>query len=362
MRRPNRARRHRSFRARQRVKPGWGLTVFLIFLLCAAVLFTVAVLLGTYLKRISDDTSDTYNPVTAAEMTEPGRYSSSRVPVIIAEYADNSAICAGSVVSFTKIPEETLPVGSSATDTSGETLTVKPNAVSLLLRTADTSAEPEETDSSAASVRSGTGMRLLYTSGLATSRSFDVSGGEEISTLISTAKQSFGFVSGVFTVMFQNEPSSSRSIIREYELSLLCELFENGIDDVVLTGFDAGNFRQAVAFVRDLSDRTGKKANIGIALDFSFYNSEDVRTIIAGSGFDCGFLAVNLAASEIPGLMTPEEVIFDRVGRIISTISLYNVRVLVGCGPNTGLSGEMSAAMRAGALNIQAVGKPDITR
>lgn len=331
-------RRSRVFSRKPKKQHSFAPAVIVIFLVCAAVLFAFAVLLGTHLRKISENTDDTYVPITA-NTDSVGKFRVSSVPVIVgAAYspADSS------------VYPEAEAFASSA---------VKPSdAVSVVLRTeaARTEDTGAETASSAVSYESATGMHLRYTSALAAARSFDECDEINVNDLFAGAKEKASYVSGLFGVTFQNEPASSRSIIREYEIMLLAELFETGFDDIVLTGFRAENLNDAIDFIRDLESRCEKDVNVGIALEFSFYNSDNVRSIISASGFDCGFLALNLSDVKVPGLMTPAELVSDRVARVASVVSLYSVRVIVGCGTEADLCDEMNAAFKAGAMNIQA--------
>ena len=70
---------------------------------------------------------------------------------------------------------------------------------------------------------------------------------------------------------------------------------------------------------------------VGIALDFDFCESADARSRLNTIGFDCGFLAVDLTAEPVPLLMTSSEVIRDRVVRIKEIMTMYSMRVIVGC-------------------------------
>lgn len=313
--------------------------VIIIFLVCAAVLFVFAVFLGKYLEKLSEEPEDTYVPITADTDTS-GKYRSATVPVIIGAAYDPD----GGVL----YPELPAP-GSSSIGSC--------NAISVVLRTPlaeETDSSAIEEGSSATAVRSGTGMRLCYTSTLAAARSFDVCDDVNLNDFLAGAREKAAYVSGIFAVMFQTEPVNSRSILREYELSLLSELFESGINDIVLTGFSSDELGEAIAFIRDLKLRCSVPSTVGIAMDFDFYNNPGVRSIISASGFDCGFLALDLSGLTVPGLMTPPELTADRVARVASVVSLYSVRVIVGCGAPDGFADEINAAFKAGALNIQA--------
>jgi len=338
-----------SYRTRYRKNPrksrvqdgGWGLKVFLVFILCSALLFAAAILLGNYLKMTADGGPYPDAPLNTTEALDvPAFFNVSNVPVIIGEYRTLN-----SVLGLDDPETDNKVSGKSAVEYSATTLLLR---VSQKKDTAETTTQTEVTS------RRQTGMRLLYSSDLSIGASFDSVGTENIAKVLGEAKTKYNYVSGLFEVMFFDEPDSSQSLMREYEIGLLCELSECGLDDVVLTGFSSENLTLAVKFVREVAQKTNGKLKVGIALPFDYFESADVRSNIKALNYDCGFLAMDLRDSTIPSLMSSTDFVFDRVGRIASTVSLFSVRVIVGCADAGSYKSEVDAAFKAGALNIQA--------
>ena len=331
--------RRRLQRRRRQKTANWGVRALVIFLICASLLFITAIVIGLSLGRAAADPDGSSEEGTVKTSPPPaGRFRKDAVPFVTARYLDHAAYM-------------TPASGYRGPDPEPD------GAVSLLLRTPAGEEDPSET--SDGGVKTGTGMRLLYRSPVSASKSFDIIDGPELSTLTAALKNEYRYLSGVFETSYAKEIISSRLIMKEYEISLVCELAESGFDEIVITGVgeDERSLSEAVSFIREIGERTGGAVSVGLALGLDFYDSPDARSAINSLGFDCGFLAVDLTSLEIPSLMTPETVIRDRTERISEITGLYGLRVIVGCGDEEGFDGEIAAARSAGALNVQSVKK-----
>ena len=335
--------RRRAFRNRNNrsgsKKSGWYLKLTVTVLACGFFIFIAAILLGKYLEKVSlgagtdEEITSGYTEIT--EEPEPRK-----VPVII-----------GRAVTFNSV----LEAGTdSGTDTGEEGRTpVSPswNALSILLRYP-----------SADEALRGTGMCLAYTSPVAVSESFDIRKDINLRDGIAAMRLSDSslYISGVFFVSYPEfDGDAAQNDIREYEKKLVCELFEYGIDDVVLLGYGTspGDVGEALKFAGEVIEQRNGSASVGVGIPFDFYSSQSAYDVMKANRNDRIFFALDLCTQEVPVLMKPEEVVYSKVNRIISLMITYNIRVVCGCGENPDGDLQASEAMRGGAVNVQGVKK-----
>ena len=350
MPRSNAARRRAAKRRTPAANPRPGLRIAMCFILTAAILFVIAVFIGNYLNRMSDlppeasgadDTSRTYQPPA-------GHFNKDAVPVTI-----------GRAVAF-EDPGETVVTDASTGEEETGRITRENwyDGASVNLR-APVQDAGDTTGSESPKVSSG--MRVFFSSSAVPAHSYDGGNGPDVASTVGAIRKRYGYVSGVFSVCYPSQPAASRLIMREYELSLAAELMAGGFDDIILRGFGCGpgELEEAVQFIRDLKERAPEsETSVGIALDFDFCESADARSRLNTIGFDCGFLAVDLTGEPVPLLMTSSEVIRDRVVRIKDIVTMFSMRVIVGCGAPADFDEEVYAARTGGALNVQALLSP----
>jgi len=237
------------------------------------------------------------------------------------------------------------------------------NATSVLLRIPDdrSSADSTGTAETGSGIKTGTGMLLCYTSTVSSVHGYDSSLDIDLENAVGMLKSdpSTGRLCGIFTLMYPSASASLKSVIREYEKALIIELSDAGFDDILLFGFEQGNLTEANSFITELYSATGEKTAFGIALDFDFYESagSEAKQLIKSLSENGIFFALDLASVEVPGLMTPYSLVNDRVSRLSSFLLTYGIRVVVGCGDSENYSGEVTAAIRGGALSVQIMGK-----
>ena len=352
--------RRRAFRSRHRKTPGWYGRFFIIFGLCAFALFIAAIMFGNYLKKIAEKTAQPETGSAAVTAEE-----SSQLPRL--PFGSPQNLRAG----FVLFPVPASGTGSAGTgDSPGDpgTKKVTYNAASVLLRirAGDVTEPPAETGmkdatDTSAGIRVGTGMILCYSSPVSESRGYDVRLPIELGSAVADlrADGEYERLCGIFTLMFPSASNSLKQLMREYEFELLCELADAGFDDILLYGFGAGSLSEADSFISDLRGETGGGCSFGVAMDYEWFagagqEESEIINLLEGHGI---FFALDLSSENVPALMTPETLVYDRVSRLSATLLRYGIRTVVGCGDPEGYDTETAAAVRAGALSIQVKGR-----
>ena len=374
--------RRLAYRSRHKKKGiGWNGKFFIVVLVCAFALFVTAILLGNYLGKLSRG-----GPETTAAAETSTKESASAVPIprdrIIARYLDFDGIpdfAAGSASTepaqssadgtspaevTDAVGTETGPAGTGDPGSSGD-LPFSYDSVSLVLRyLPDGESGAEQTSGADGPVKTGTGMKLAYTSAVAMMHGYDETSDASLGgNLALLAKRSDVMcVSGIFDVTFHTSAYSMREIMREYELALLEELWRFGLSDFVLRGFGAGDISDAEEFAAELLGRTKNGCRVFIALGFDFFESDGARETVKEFADRGVFFALDLSDLDIPGLMSAQTLVYDRVSRLSSLLLTYGMRVVVGCGSPEGYDGEVAGAVRGGARSIQVRGRPSDAR
>ncbi|MCQ2426974.1 MAG: hypothetical protein MJ137_01045 [Clostridia bacterium] len=343
--------RRRAYRSRHRQSIGWNGRFLIVFAVCAFALFILAILLGNYLGKTAGGVIPSSGDGSDTAHTAPVPPSGPRPApqTLLAGYVPLS--------------------GSGSTDTSGETVPDAPSAVaydaaSVVLRAPLPKKESEVTDTGDISgIRTGTGMRLFYTSAVSSVHGYDESDPTDLVSALAGIRSTPGRekICGIFYVLYPTSSYSIKNVMKEYEKALIAELVSAGVDDILLVGFDGSTLSEAGSFVSELVSATGGVCSFGIAFDFDFYSGAgtELKQLIKTMSSGGMYFALDLSSSEVPGLMTPESLIFDRVDRLSSFLLTYGIRVVVGCGPEEGYGAEASAAVRAGAVSVQVRGRPE---
>ena len=359
--------RRRAFRSRHKTSVGWGGKTAIIVVVLAILLFAVAVLIGNRLGDIAAGATDTADGSGAAE---PGQLSPAP-PVIARGVSPEEAL--GKTTDTTVNTENTTADATSASESGPDD-------------SADATSRPEPPEYNGMSVilrgMSADGeYYLTYTTPTAAKCGFDTLGTCTPADLARGMKKNSDKARGVFTVSYQNAASGMRNVLREYELSLIDELFACGMDEIVICGFGESDseLTDAAGFIAELTERRPAAAGrIGVCLSFNFISkitesaSDDASVVrrIRSLGLGDVFLALDLWHVDVPALMTPEEVIADRIGRCGDTMDRYSLRILVGCGTDAQtdpevirkmLDSQVSAAVSAGARSVQSVFVPVMT-
>ena len=382
--------RRLAYRSRHKKKGiGWNGKFFIVVLICAFALFVTAILLGNYLGKLSRG-----GPETTAAAKTSREDPASGIPIprdnIIARHLDFDRIPDFSAGSP---PESSAPSNTDGTSaeesTAGDTyadgtepgrtgtggpgssgeLPFSYDSVSLVLRylpERESGGEQtsEETSGPAGPVKTGTGMKLAYTSPVALTHGYDETSDESLggNLALLAKRRDVLCVSGIFDVTFHTSSYSMREIMREYELALLEELWRFGLSDFVLRGFGAGDISDAEEFAAELLGRTKNGCRVFIALGFDFFESDGARETVKEFADRGVFFALDLSDLDIPGLMSAQTLVYDRVSRLSSLLLTYGMRVVVGCGSPEGYDGEVAGAVRGGARNIQVRGRPSEAR
>lgn len=371
--------RRRAFRSRHKTSVGWGGKTAIIVVVLAILLFAVAVVIGNRLGELAANSTDTADGSGAAE---PGQLSPAP-PVVARGVSPDEALG--------KVPDPYAPV----TKTTGKTETTSAPAASAAESGSDDVSgtaslpepqknQPPEYNGMSVILRgmSADGdFYLTYTTPTAEKCGFDILGTCAPAELARGMKNASGKARGIFTVSYQNAASGMRNVMREYELSLIDELFACGMDEIVICGFGESDseLADAAGFIAELTERRPAAAGrIGVCLSFDFISkitesaSDNASVVRRIRSFGLGdvFLALDLWHVDVPELMTPEEVVSDRIGRCGDTMDRYSLRILVGCGTDTEtdpaviremLDSQVLTAIAAGARSIQSVFVPTIT-
>ena len=320
--------RRRAFRSRHHAPMGKGGKLAVIFGCTALILFVFAVMLGNYLRGLAEAViEDTTEPST----TEEEIYYANAPDEVIAmgiyfggEFAaDETETKAETAEEDTSVPEEP----------------VRFDSLSLSLREKN--------------LESGE-MMLAYFSPISLEYGIDVIGETALEDGLSAIKAFYGErmpICGVFEIDHPDRPAQSRDIMRAYEIALICELIDAGIEEIVLVGFDFA-VEEGISFISDIYEQKGRDTAIGLALPFDFFIAPEAQGELSEITKRCGFLALDLCSLKVPALMTAESLITDRVSRTRAICREFSVRVLLGCGEKPDCESQTRAAMNAGADNV----------
>jgi hypothetical protein len=195
-------------------------------------------------------------------------------------------------------------------------------------------------------------MALAYSSPVSLEYSIDLVGGVPLEDGIGLIEDNWGKrtkICGIFEINHPNEPEGTRDIVRAYEIALLCELIDAGVDEILLVGFladtDAG-----VSFISDVYEKVGRRTVIGLALPFDYVNFSG-RAAFVELSKKCAFLAIDLYTPAVPSLMTAESLIADRLERVAEVRREFSLRVLLGCGKAPDGDSQTRTAIANGAKN-----------
>ncbi len=329
--------RRRAFKSRHHAPFGSGGKLAVLFVSLALLLFVFAVMLGNYLRGLAVDIIE--ETTTEPHQTEP--------PVIYAEPPEKmtaKGILFGvdhTPVTATDTAEATEEETSDETgeQTGPQERPIEYDAVSMLLRFYDS--------------ESGK-MKLSYSSELALEYSIDIIGDVDLSEGMELICSDFGEeirTCGVFEVSYPNAEDVSRGIIRAYELALICELADAGIEEIVLVGFGE-DADEGLNFISEIYGQRGKSTRLGLALSFELITDPNSDELIDRISKECGFIALDLYSISVPSLMTPESLISDRIARSHDVCRRYSVRVILGCGNDPDGDSQIRAATEAGADNL----------
>ncbi len=320
--------RRRAFRSRHHAPMGKGGKLAVIFVCTALILFVFAVMLGNYLRGLAEAViEDTTEPST----TEEEIYYANAPDEVIAmgiyfggEFASaESETQAETTEEDTSVPEEPIRFDS----------------ISLTLRAKDS--------------ESGE-MLLAFSSPISLEYCIDVTGETSLDEGLAAIKSFYGErmpICGVFEIDHPELPAQSRDIMRAYEIALICELIDAGIEEIVLVGFDH-EVEEGISFISDIYEQKGRGTAIGLALPFDLFIAPDAQSKLGEITKRCGFLALDLCSLKVPALMTAEALVTDRVSRTRAICREFSVRVLLGCGENPDCESQTRAAMKAGADNV----------
>lgn len=325
--------RRRAFRSRHRTPMGEGGRLAVIFVSLALVLFVFAVMLGNHLRNIAEgvDVSTNGEDTTKAEI-----YYANVPDALIARGIVFGVDYSEKTDGTPDAPTEEITLPPAPEDTSLTLDEIKYDAVSLTLRKKSASGK----------------MELAYSSPISLEYSIDGVGEMTLSDGIALITDNWGSrtkICGIFEIEHPNRPADTREIMRAYEVSLVCELVEAGVDEILLVGF-AADTGAGVSFISDVYERVGRRTVIGLALPFDYVNLAGRAGLVELSK-KCAFLAIDLYSPSVPILMTPEELIADRVDRVADVRREFSMRILLGCGKSPDGDSQTRVAISRGVDN-----------
>ena len=197
-------------------------------------------------------------------------------------------------------------------------------------------------------------MILAYFSTISLEYGIDVTGEILLDDGLASIKAFYGErkpICGVFEINQLERQPQSHGIMRAYEIALICELIDAGIDEIILVGF-GNSVEEGISFISDIYEQKGRDTAVGLALPFDYLISPEAQDELTEITKRCGFLALDLQSASVPALMTAESLIADRVSRTRAICSEFSIRVLLGCGENPDCELQTRAAMNAGADNV----------
>lgn len=195
---------------------------------------------------------------------------------------------------------------------------------------------------------------LTYSSSIARSVGFDSCGEEELSSYADGVHYVGGYLCGVFYVRsFAEEDEGLREIYKAYELSLISEAAECGVDDILLVGIGVGS--NNVAEVEEFLMRAAlaaKEAPIGVCVGrASFSTSEQEQYLALRLRAACDYFALDTGSIKVGDGMSADEAVRLIADDVYYYIEEYSLRLVFS-------DGELySAAEELGLNNIQLIGK-----
>jgi hypothetical protein len=306
--------------------PGGKLAV--IFVCTALLLFVFAVMLGNHLRGLAE--------AVIEETTEP---STTEAEVYYANAPDEviamGIVFGGDVTSA----ESEVQAETAEDDTSVPEDPVKFDSLSLTLRQKD--------------AQSGE-MLLAYSSPISVEYAIDKVGKTALDDGLSAIRGFYGDrmpICGVFEINYLERSAQSREIMRTYEITLISELVDAGVDEILLVGFE-DDIEEGISFISDIYEQKGRGTAIGLVLSFDYLVASNAHEKLTKITEKCGFLALDLQSLTVPALMTAESLISDRVSRTLAVCREFSIRVLLGCGETPDCESQTRAAINAGANNV----------
>ncbi len=320
--------RRRAFRSRHHTPMGQGGKLAVIFVCTALLLFVFAVMLGNYLRGLAEAVIE---DTTEAVTTETEIYYANAPDEVIAM----GILFGADLVA----PESETQAETGEEDTYVSEDPIRFDSLSLTLRQKD---------------KESGEMLLAYSSPISLEYAIDSVGEISLGEGLAAIRSFYGErkkICGVFEIDHLERSEKSREIMRAYEIALICELIDAGIEEIVLTGFEY-EIEEGISFISDIYEQKGRGTAIGLVLPFDYLVAPDAKDKLAEITKKCAFLALDLHSLTVPALMTVESLITDRVSRTITVCREFSIRVLLGCGENPDCELQTRAAMNAGSDNV----------
>ncbi len=123
-------------------------------------------------------------------------------------------------------------------------------------------------------------------------------GQADLKTKVSDIHEYSGKAYGYFySTCFSESDANIRRVKRAYELSLIAEAAQAGVDDILLLGIsvNVGNISEVLEFVDEIKRTVGERVDVGIATDSATLLSTQSNVYTAGKLLNgCDYLALDL--------------------------------------------------------------------
>ena len=213
---------------------------------------------------------------------------------------------------------------------------------------------PEDDDADVSVILRHRDGGLTYYSGIAQSVGFDGCGELDLLDYTDGVHSSGGYICGVFYVTsFAEENEGLREIYKAYELSLIAEAADSGVDDILLIGIgvDGDNVAEIEEFLASAA-LAAEDTPIGVCVDReAFSTAEQEQYLALRLRAACDYFALDSNSVTLEEDMNAEDKVRYIADDTYYYIEEYSLRLVF-------TDGELyRAAEELGLNNIQLIGK-----
>ncbi len=318
-------RSYRSRRRRKRIgKNKTAMNVFIV-VFCVIACIVLTVMFGNYLKDKAASTKpgidDTTDPEQTTEQPVTDTQTPSDIHTVEAGYLD---------LSISPDSEK------SASDVAEEFFASSYTAASFRLRDGEGS--------------------LLYTSQVATTLGQKSASSLDIKELVELLSQRDIYTVGCFdSVAFGDDVTQDMyAVVLSYETALIRELFEMGVDEILLTSLptDREGLDSAFDYLKKLKNELSDECRIGLSIPYTLLLDEDIIETAKNVSLAADFIAVDMSGlgGEDPYKATDE---FVKASELY--ISRYNMRMLIPMSETATITKQINALSANAVYNWQII-------
>ena len=313
---------HRRRRRMKRPSKNTAAKSVFIVILCIAVCVVLTVMLGNYLKDKAaatrpDETDTTDSPETT-----------------LAPKTDNDPVSAKNVeAGYLDLSGEAVE-GKSAAEVADEFFATSYTAASFELRDDNGS--------------------LLYTSVVASALGQVSASSLDIKELVDILAERDVYTVGCFeSAAFSDGITSEMyDVILSYETALVRELFEMGVDEILLTSLPVSDLSvsDALAYIGAIKDAVPEGSCVGISIPHTMLSSDEIAQIMKELSLSADFVALDMSGFEYDDAY---ESMNSFVRENEMYISRYSMRILLGHSDAALLSRQIDALSANAVYNWQ---------